>query len=79
MCRDHGSGCSAKHGKGCPRKYGGGAGVGGIGLSALQGAVLAGAERIIAIDTIETKLALARELGATDVIDASGGGTVERC
>ena len=53
-------------------------GLGGIGLSALQGAVLAGAERIIAIDTIETKLALARELGATDVIDASGGGTVEK-
>ena len=53
-------------------------GLGGIGLSALQGAVIAGAERIIAIDTVETKLALAQELGATDVVDASGGGTVDK-
>ena len=53
-------------------------GLGGIGLSALQGAVLAGAEKIIAIDTIETKLGLARELGATDVVDASTGDAVEK-
>ncbi len=53
-------------------------GLGGIGLSALQGAVLAGAEKIIAIDTVETKLGLAMELGATDVVDASTGDAVEK-
>ena len=39
---------------------------------------MAGALRIIAIDTVETKLAMAMEMGATDVIDASGGGVVEK-
>ncbi len=53
-------------------------GCGGIGLSAVQGAVIGGAARIIAIDGVETKLALARKLGATDVVDASGGGVVEK-
>ena len=42
-------------------------GLGGIGLSALLGAVLGGARTIIAIDTKESKLELARELGATHV------------
>jgi S-(hydroxymethyl)glutathione dehydrogenase/alcohol dehydrogenase len=53
-------------------------GCGGVGLSALQGARIGGAGRIIAIDTVETKLTLARELGATDVIDASGGNVVQK-
>ena len=53
-------------------------GCGGVGLSCVQGAVLAGALRIIAIDTVETKLAMARDLGATDVVDASSGGVVEK-
>ena len=53
-------------------------GCGGVGLNCIQGAYLAGALRIIAIDTVETKLAMARELGATDVIDASGGSVVEK-
>lgn len=53
-------------------------GCGGVGLNCIQGAALAGALRIIAIDTVETKLALAREFGATDVVDASGGGVVEK-
>ena len=48
-------------------------GCGGVGLNAIQGARLAGALRIIAIDAVEDKLTLAREFGATDVIDASGG------
>ena len=34
--------------------------------------------RIIAIDSVETKLALAQQFGATDVIDASGGAVVEK-
>jgi S-(hydroxymethyl)mycothiol dehydrogenase len=45
-------------------------GLGGIGLSALQGARLAGAERVIAIDRVASKLDVAATLGATDVIDA---------
>ena len=53
-------------------------GCGGVGLNAIQGAALAGALRIIAIDAVETKLTLAREFGATDVVDASGGGVVEK-
>ena len=53
-------------------------GCGGVGLSCVQGARLAGALRIIAIDTVETKLTLARQMGATDVIDASGGGVVQK-
>ena len=53
-------------------------GCGGVGLNCIQGAALGGALRIIAIDTVETKLALAREFGATDVVDASGGGVVEK-
>ena len=46
-------------------------GCGGIGLSAVNGAALAGAERIIAIDTNQSKLELARQMGATDIINAS--------
>ena len=46
-------------------------GCGGIGLSAINGAAIAGADRIIAIDTISSKLEVARLMGATDVINAS--------
>ena len=45
-------------------------GLGGIGLSALLGAKLAGATRIIAVDRVAAKLETARALGATDVVDA---------
>ncbi|WP_198020102.1 zinc-binding dehydrogenase [Nocardioides sp. J54] len=45
-------------------------GCGGVGLSAVQGAVLAGASRIIAVDRMPEKLEVARKLGATDTIDA---------
>jgi Zn-dependent alcohol dehydrogenase len=45
-------------------------GAGGVGLNAIQGARLAGASRIIAIDLAEEKLAAAREFGATDVLQA---------
>ncbi len=44
-------------------------GLGGIGLSTIQGAVLAKAERIIAIDINEDKFEMARMLGATDFIN----------
>jgi S-(hydroxymethyl)glutathione dehydrogenase/alcohol dehydrogenase len=43
-------------------------GCGGVGLNVIQGARIAGAERIIAIDTLESKLELARQFGATDVL-----------
>ena len=46
-------------------------GCGGVGLSVVSGALLAGAGRIIAIDMLDSKLELARKLGATDVINAS--------
>jgi S-(hydroxymethyl)glutathione dehydrogenase/alcohol dehydrogenase len=46
-------------------------GCGGVGLSALNGAAIAGASRIIAIDMGEAKAGLAKEVGATDFIDAS--------
>ena len=40
-------------------------GLGGVGLSCVMGAVLAGASRIVAIDRVEAKLTTAREIGAT--------------
>jgi len=43
-------------------------GAGGVGLNVVQGAVLAGAERIIAVDRREGPLQLARAFGATDVV-----------
>ena len=44
-------------------------GLGGIGLSVIQGAVMAKAGRIIAIDTNPEKFDMARALGATDVLN----------
>jgi len=46
-------------------------GCGGVGLSAINGAAIAGAGRIIAIDMVGSKGNLAMEFGATDFIDAS--------
>jgi len=51
-------------------------GCGGVGLNIIQGAKLAGASRIIAVDLMESKLAAAKEFGATDVVDASSGDAV---
>ncbi|MGQ4808352.1 Aryl-alcohol dehydrogenase [Candidatus Entotheonellaceae bacterium PAL068K] len=53
-------------------------GCGGVGLSAVQGAVIAGAGRIIAVDTLPTKLELAQICGATDLVNASDGDAVEQ-
>jgi len=47
-------------------------GCGAVGLSAVQGARLSGAGRVIAIDLDDGKLALARRLGATDTLNAAG-------
>ncbi len=53
-------------------------GCGGVGLNVIQGAVLAGAERVIAVDTLQNKLSYAREFGATDTLIASDGDVVAR-
>ncbi len=45
-------------------------GAGGVGLAAIQGARIAGARMIIAVDTVESKFAKARELGATHTVNA---------
>jgi alcohol dehydrogenase len=45
-------------------------GLGGVGLSSLLGAVMAGASRIVAVDLSDHKLELARQLGATDCFNA---------
>ena len=52
-------------------------GAGGVGLAAVQGALVAGARMIIAVDVVESKLATARQLGATHMVDASSGDPVE--
>ena len=46
-------------------------GAGGVGLNAVQGARIAGARRIVAVDMTEDKLAAAREFGATDGVLAT--------
>ena len=46
-------------------------GCGGIGLAVVQGARIAGAGRIVAVDTQAWKLDLAERLGATDVVNAA--------
>jgi S-(hydroxymethyl)glutathione dehydrogenase / alcohol dehydrogenase len=46
-------------------------GAGGVGLAVIQGARIAGAGMVIAVDVFEKKLAQARELGATHAVDAS--------
>jgi S-(hydroxymethyl)glutathione dehydrogenase/alcohol dehydrogenase len=44
-------------------------GLGGVGLSAIQGAMMANAGRIIAIDINESKFELAKQMGATDCVN----------
>lgn len=46
-------------------------GVGGVGLSAIQALAIAGASRVVAVDTVAAKGPLAVEFGATDFVDAS--------
>ena len=46
-------------------------GSGGVGLNVVQGAVIADAARIIAVDRFETKLDFARQFGATDTVNAA--------
>jgi S-(hydroxymethyl)glutathione dehydrogenase/alcohol dehydrogenase len=46
-------------------------GAGGIGLNLIQGASLAGAAHIVAVDLHDNRLALAQELGATDIVNSA--------
>jgi S-(hydroxymethyl)glutathione dehydrogenase/alcohol dehydrogenase len=52
-------------------------GAGGIGLSAIQGARIAGANKVIAVDMTTTKLELAQSLGATHFVNAAETDPVE--
>jgi S-(hydroxymethyl)glutathione dehydrogenase / alcohol dehydrogenase len=51
-------------------------GCGGVGLAVIQGARLSGATPIIAVDTAASKFALARQCGATEVVDADAADPV---
>jgi S-(hydroxymethyl)glutathione dehydrogenase/alcohol dehydrogenase len=53
-------------------------GCGGVGLNVIQGARIAGAGRIIAIDTLDSKLVLAQKFGATDTLLAKAGEDVSK-
>ncbi len=52
-------------------------GCGGIGLSCINGAAIAGASRIIAVDMVPSKLDLARKFGATDTINGRENDPIE--
>ena len=49
-------------------------GTGGVGLSVVQAAAATGAHPIVALDLHSNRLRLARELGATETVDAGGDG-----
>jgi Zn-dependent alcohol dehydrogenase len=46
-------------------------GTGGVGLNAIQGALLSGAAQVIAVDRLDTKLLAARTFGATHAVNAT--------
>ncbi len=52
-------------------------GLGGVGLNSLLAAKMSGCSQIIAIDMLDEKLALARQLGATDTFNAGDENTIE--
>lgn len=53
-------------------------GCGGVGLNCVQGAAMAGAEPIIAVDVRDNKLEMAKRFGATDTVNASKEDAVAR-
>ena len=53
-------------------------GCGGVGMAAVNGAYVAGAARVIAIDTNAARLQLATKIGATDLINPNDGDPVEQ-
>ena len=52
-------------------------GIGGVGLNSIQGARIAGAYPIIAVDTLDNKLEAAKKFGATHTINAKAGDPVQ--
>ncbi len=53
-------------------------GIGSVGLSAVLGAVVSGCTQIIGIDVVEERLKLAKEFGATDIINSKKADPVEQ-
>jgi alcohol dehydrogenase len=53
-------------------------GLGGVGLSAVLGALAAGASRVVAVDILDHKLVLARQLGASDAFNGAAPDAVEK-
>ena len=53
-------------------------GCGGVGLNAVQGALLVGATPIVAVDLLPSRLELARDLGATDTVIGSDADAIDR-
>jgi S-(hydroxymethyl)glutathione dehydrogenase/alcohol dehydrogenase len=53
-------------------------GCGGVGLSCINGAALAGAGKIIAVDMIDSKLEMAKTFGATHTVNGKNGDSVEQ-
>ncbi len=53
-------------------------GAGGVGLNVVQGAAIAGAQMIIAVDLLERKLEFARQFGATHTVNAAAADPVEQ-
>lgn len=51
-------------------------GCGGVGLSCINGAAIAGAGRVIAVDMMDSKLEMAKTFGATDVVNGNNGDVV---
>ena len=53
-------------------------GCGGVGLSCINGAALAGAAKIIAVDMVDSKLEMAKTFGATHTVNGKDGDSVEQ-
>jgi NDMA-dependent alcohol dehydrogenase len=53
-------------------------GCGGVGLNVIQGARIAGAERVIAVDMVDAKLDMAEQFGATDTVNAGAVNAISR-
>ena len=53
-------------------------GAGGVGLNVIQGGALVGAEKVIAVDLVDSKLQLASDFGATHTINASRGDAIDQ-
>jgi alcohol dehydrogenase len=53
-------------------------GLGGVGLNSLLGAIVAGAQQIVALDLHDDKLELAKQLGATDVVNARDPDAIQK-